>query len=63
MHAVAGGYSEERDQGPRYVFGPVFSRRLGRSLGIDPVPAKTCNWNCVYCQLVRTVPLRGRRAE
>jgi len=63
MHAVAGGYSEERDQGPRYVFGPVFSRRLGRSLGIDPVPAKTCNWNCVYCQLGRTVPLRSRRAE
>jgi wyosine [tRNA(Phe)-imidazoG37] synthetase (radical SAM superfamily) len=35
----------------RYVFGPVPSRRLGRSLGIDPVPMKTCNWNCVYCQL------------
>jgi len=36
------------------VFGPVPSRRLGRSLGIDPVPLKTCNWNCVYCQLGRT---------
>jgi wyosine [tRNA(Phe)-imidazoG37] synthetase (radical SAM superfamily) len=35
----------------RYVYGPVLSRRLGRSLGIDPVPLKTCNLNCVYCQL------------
>jgi wyosine [tRNA(Phe)-imidazoG37] synthetase (radical SAM superfamily) len=41
----------------KYVFGPVPSRRLGQSLGIDPVPLKTCNWNCVYCQLGRTAPL------
>jgi wyosine [tRNA(Phe)-imidazoG37] synthetase (radical SAM superfamily) len=47
----------------KYVFGPVPSRRLGRSLGIDPVPLKTCNWNCVYCQLGRTVPLTNRRRE
>ena len=45
------------------VFGPVASRRLGQSLGIDPVPAKTCNWNCVYCQLGRTSPLRVERSE
>jgi len=38
----------------KFVFGPVPSRRLGQSLGIDPVPLKTCNWNCVYCQLGRT---------
>ncbi|MCB8916572.1 MAG: radical SAM protein [Pseudomonadales bacterium] len=44
-----------------YVFGPVPSRRLGQSLGIDPVPAKTCNWNCVYCQLGRTIPLTHER--
>lgn len=43
------------------VFGPVPSRRLGQSLGIDPVPLKTCNWNCVYCQLGRTRPLRTER--
>jgi wyosine [tRNA(Phe)-imidazoG37] synthetase (radical SAM superfamily) len=43
------------------VFGPVPSRRLGQSLGIDPVPAKTCNWNCVYCQLGRTRPLHAER--
>ncbi len=47
---------------PRHVFGPVPSRRLGRSLGIDPVPLKTCNFNCVYCQLGRTGrPVMRRR--
>ena len=39
---------------PRYVYGPVPSRRLGRSLGIDLVPFKTCSYDCVYCQLGRT---------
>jgi wyosine [tRNA(Phe)-imidazoG37] synthetase (radical SAM superfamily) len=38
----------------RYVFGPVPSRRLGRSLGVDLVPFKTCSYDCVYCQLGRT---------
>lgn len=38
----------------RYLFGPVRSRRLGLSLGIDTVPNKTCTFNCVYCQLGRT---------
>ena len=38
----------------KYVFGPLPSRRLGQSLGIDPIPMKTCNWNCVYCQLGRS---------
>jgi wyosine [tRNA(Phe)-imidazoG37] synthetase (radical SAM superfamily) len=46
-----------------YVFGPVPSRRLGQSLGIDTIPLKTCNWNCVYCQLGRTVPLTNQRQE
>jgi len=45
----------------RYVFGPVPSRRLGQSLGIDTIPLKTCNWNCVYCQLGRTIPLTNNR--
>jgi wyosine [tRNA(Phe)-imidazoG37] synthetase (radical SAM superfamily) len=36
------------------VFGPVPSRRLGRSLGIDLVPFKTCTYDCIYCQLGRT---------
>lgn len=47
----------------KYVFGPVPSRRLGQSLGIDTIPLKTCNWNCVYCQLGRTVPLTNQRQE
>lgn len=47
----------------KYIFGPVPSRRLGKSLGIDPIPLKTCNWNCVYCQLGRTVPLHIERQE
>lgn len=46
-----------------YVFGPVPSRRLGQSLGVDTIPLKTCNWNCVYCQLGRTVPLTNERRE
>jgi wyosine [tRNA(Phe)-imidazoG37] synthetase (radical SAM superfamily) len=45
------------------VFGPVPSRRLGKSLGIDPIPLKTCNWNCVYCQLGRSRPLTNERRE
>jgi wyosine [tRNA(Phe)-imidazoG37] synthetase (radical SAM superfamily) len=44
-----------------FVFGPVPSRRLGQSLGIDTIPLKTCNWNCVYCQLGRSVPLVNQR--
>jgi wyosine [tRNA(Phe)-imidazoG37] synthetase (radical SAM superfamily) len=47
----------------KYVFGPVPSRRLGQSLGIDTIPLKTCNWNCVYCQLGRTKPLVNERQE
>jgi len=35
----------------KYTYGPVPSRRLGRSLGVDLVPLKTCTFNCVYCQL------------
>jgi wyosine [tRNA(Phe)-imidazoG37] synthetase (radical SAM superfamily) len=35
----------------KYLFGPVPSRRLGLSLGVDIVPLKTCTQNCIYCQL------------
>ena len=37
-----------------YIFGPVLSRRLGFSLGVDLVPFKTCSLDCLYCQLGRT---------
>ncbi len=45
------------------VFGPVPSRRLGQSLGIDPIPLKTCNWNCVYCQLGTSAHVVTERRE
>ena len=44
-----------------YIFGPVPSRRLGFSLGIDIVPFKTCTLNCVYCQLGGTTRRTIRR--
>ena len=37
-----------------YVFGPVPSRRLGISLGVDLTPTKTCSYDCLYCQLSKT---------
>lgn len=37
-----------------YIFGPVPSRRLGLSLGVDLIPAKTCTYDCLYCQVGRT---------
>lgn len=37
-----------------HLFGPVRSRRLGRSLGIDLLPFKTCSYDCVYCECGRT---------
>ena len=46
-----------------YLFGPVPSRRLGQSLGVDVIPFKKCNWNCVYCQLGRTEKLTCQREE
>lgn len=38
----------------RYLYGPVPSRRLGRSLGVDLVPPKVCTYDCVYCQVGKT---------
>jgi wyosine [tRNA(Phe)-imidazoG37] synthetase (radical SAM superfamily) len=40
----------------KYLFGPVPSRRLGLSLGVDIVPLKTCTQNCLYCQLGKDAP-------
>jgi wyosine [tRNA(Phe)-imidazoG37] synthetase (radical SAM superfamily) len=45
------------------IFGPVPSRRLGRSLGIDVVPFKTCTFDCIYCQLGRTTNKTIERRE
>lgn len=45
------------------IFGPVPSRRLGRSLGVDLVPFKTCSYDCIYCQLGRTTNKTVERRE
>lgn len=47
----------------KHLFGPVDSRRLGRSLGVDLTPAKTCSYDCIYCQLGRTASLTSERRE
>ncbi len=47
----------------KHIFGPVPSRRLGISLGIDLVPAKTCMYNCVYCECGKTTNLTCERRE
>ena len=47
----------------KYVFGPVPSRRLGLSLGIDLVPFKTCTFNCLYCECGPTTNLTLLRKE
>jgi len=46
-----------------YIFGPVISRRLGISLGVDLVPPKTCTLDCVYCECGRTTHLTLKRDE
>jgi wyosine [tRNA(Phe)-imidazoG37] synthetase (radical SAM superfamily) len=47
----------------KYLFGPVPSRRLGISLGVDLVPHKVCTLNCVYCEVGRTTNLTTERKE
>ncbi len=44
-------------------FGPVPSRRLGRSLGINNIPPKICTYSCVYCQAGRTLKMQAERGE
>lgn len=45
----------------RYIFGPVPSRRLGSSLGIDIIPSKTCQLDCIYCEVGKTTELTCAR--
>jgi wyosine [tRNA(Phe)-imidazoG37] synthetase (radical SAM superfamily) len=47
----------------RYIFGPVLSRRLGLSLGVDLVEPKTCSLNCIYCECGATNRLTIERKE
>jgi wyosine [tRNA(Phe)-imidazoG37] synthetase (radical SAM superfamily) len=51
------------DPRTHHVFGPVPSRRLGRSLGVDLVPFKTCSYDCIYCQLGHTTCHSVERKE
>ncbi len=48
---------------PEIAFGPVPSRRLGRSLGINNIPPKLCSYSCVYCQLGRTLSYSAERRK
>jgi len=45
----------------RYSYGPVPSRRLGKSLGINNIPPKICSYSCVYCQAGRTTEMQNDR--
>jgi wyosine [tRNA(Phe)-imidazoG37] synthetase (radical SAM superfamily) len=47
----------------RHLYGPVPSRRLGRSLGIDLVPHKVCTYDCIYCQIGKTTERTLLRRE
>lgn len=47
----------------KHLFGPVASRRLGRSLGVDPIPPKTCTFDCIYCEVGRTTHHTIARAD
>lgn len=47
----------------KYIFGPVISRRLGVSLGVDLMPYKTCSLDCVYCECGATTDLVSEIAE
>lgn len=47
----------------RIVFGPVPSRRLGQSLGINNIPPKFCSYSCVYCQIGKTINYATERRE
>ena len=48
---------------PNNIFGPVPSRRLGRSLGVDLIPYKTCSFDCVYCELGPTTCHTNKRCS
>ena len=47
----------------KHLFGPIPSRRLGMSLGVDLVPGKVCTLNCVYCEVGKTTNLTTERKE
>ncbi len=60
---MARAHAHDMHDETSYVFGPVPSRRLGRSLGVDLIPFKTCSYDCIYCQLGRTTNRTVERRE
>ncbi|TVP96254.1 MAG: radical SAM protein [Acholeplasmatales bacterium] len=60
-YATKNGMISMRDSA--YLYGPVLSRRLGRSLGISPFITKYCNFDCLYCQLGPTAALTNTPAQ
>jgi wyosine [tRNA(Phe)-imidazoG37] synthetase (radical SAM superfamily) len=55
--------NDKKPEGTRYIYGPVPSRRLGLSLGVDIVPAKICTLDCIYCQIGRTTEKSTERRD
>lgn len=55
------GGDKEVERSATFLFGPIPSRRLGRSLGINNIPPKTCSYSCVYCQIGLTNSLIFKR--
>jgi len=47
----------------KHIYGPIRSRRLGCSLGVDMMPLKTCSLDCVYCECGATTALTVERGE
>jgi len=47
----------------KHLFGPLISRRFGHSLGVDLSPMKTCSYDCIFCQLGRTLSTTIKRKE
>jgi hypothetical protein len=60
---IVNGGKNGKQSSYKYLFGPVPSRRLGRSLGVDLLPLKTCTQNCIYCQLGKDSPQVLERKE
>jgi wyosine [tRNA(Phe)-imidazoG37] synthetase (radical SAM superfamily) len=63
MSVAADNRSDQTASARKYIFGPVPSRRLGRSMGVDLIPFKTCSYDCIYCQLGRTTNKTIERKE
>ncbi len=45
------------------VFGPIPSRRLGKSLGVNNIPYKICTYSCIYCQIGKAIKMQDERQE